>query len=212
MGKNAGSTLAVVLKGYPRISETFISNEILLLESLGFNVHIISMRKPREAFTHESVKQIKARVDYLPSTILANLLPLLYHNFSLIVKQPIRYFKVAQKAGVRWLRTRKSATLKHLLQAGYLVNKLLPGQNIVHFQAHFAHSPTSVAMFSSLLSGVPFSFFAHAKDIYTSKPGLWLPAQNIIKSIYQNWHWVAQPQFFVCIMALIWIIFLRTRR
>ncbi len=168
MGKNAGSTLAVVLKGYPRISETFISNEILLLESLGFNVHIISMRKPREAFTHESVKQIKARVDYLPSTILANLLPLLYHNFSLIFKQPIRYFKVAQKAGVRWLRTRKSATLKHLLQAGYLVNKLLPGQNIVHFQAHFAHSPTSVAMFSSLLSGVPFSFFAHAKDIYTS--------------------------------------------
>lgn len=69
------------------------------------------------------------------------------------------------------MRTKKSATIKHLLQAGYLVHKCLPGKNIVHFQAHFAHSPTSVALFSSILSGVPFSFFAHAKDIYTSNRG-----------------------------------------
>lgn len=168
MGKNAGPTLCVVLKGYPRISETFISNEILLLESQGFNVHIISMRRPREAFTHASVNRIKARVDYLPSTILGHLGPLLYHNGLLALQHPLTYFRAVQKAAVRWMRTRKSATLKHLLQAGYLVNKLLPGSHIVHFQAHFAHSPTSVAMFSSMLSGVPFSFFAHAKDIYTS--------------------------------------------
>ena len=68
----------------------------------------------------------------------------------------------------RFLRTRKSATVKHLLQAGYLVDKLLPGRNVAHFHAHFAHSPTSVAMFASRLSGIPFSFTAHAKDIYTS--------------------------------------------
>ena len=70
----------------------------------------------------------------------------------------------------RFLRTRKSATFKHLFQAGYLVNKLLPGSNITHFHAHFAHSPTSVAFFASLLSGIPFSFTAHAKDIYTTDP------------------------------------------
>jgi hypothetical protein len=48
------------------------------------------------------------------------------------------------------------------------VNKLLPASGIKHFHAHFAHSPTSVAMFASCLSGIPFSFTAHAKDIYTS--------------------------------------------
>ena len=170
MDNKTGQTLCMVLKGYPRISETFISNEILLLESLGFNIHIISMRHPRESFSHASIKKIKARVDYLPSSIMNNILPLGFHNVMLALKKPGVYFKALKKAGVRWLRTRKSATLKHLLQAGYLVHKYLPGKNIIHFQAHFAHSPTSVALFSSMLSGVPFSFFAHAKDIYTSHP------------------------------------------
>jgi len=160
----------MVLKGYPRISETFISNEILLLESLGFTIHIISMRHPRENFVHASIKNVKSDVDYLPSTIRNHLLPLLYHNGMLAFKKPRVYFKALKKAGSRWMRTKKIATLKHLLQAGYLVHKCLPGKNIIHFQAHFAHSPTSVALFSSMLSSIPFSFFAHAKDIYTSDP------------------------------------------
>ena len=42
--------LGMVLKGYPRISETFISREILLLESLGIPIRIFSLRQPREAF------------------------------------------------------------------------------------------------------------------------------------------------------------------
>jgi glycosyltransferase involved in cell wall biosynthesis len=70
----------------------------------------------------------------------------------------------------RFLRTRKSATIKHLFQAGYLAHHLLPHRKIMHLHAHFAHSPTSVAMFTSLFSGLPFSFTAHAKDIYTSDP------------------------------------------
>jgi glycosyltransferase involved in cell wall biosynthesis len=168
MAASAEPALCMVLKGYPRVSETFISNEILNLEALGFKVHIISMRHPREAFTHASVKQIKAQVDYLPSTISGNLGILIYHNLIWALKHPGRYFKAAGKAIRRWRRTHKTATLKHLLQAGVVANKCLPGKNIVHFQAHFAHSPTSVALFSSMLTGVPFSFFAHAKDIYTS--------------------------------------------
>ena len=40
--------------------------------------------------------------------------------------------------------------------------------SIVHLHGHFAHSPTSVTMFAAHLAGLPFSFTAHAKDIYTS--------------------------------------------
>ena len=39
---------------------------------------------------------------------------------------------------------------------------------IDHLHGHFAHSPTSVTMFAALLTGLPYSFTAHAKDIYTS--------------------------------------------
>ena len=162
--------LGIILKGYPRISETFISNEIRLLEKLGFNIHLFSMRQPRERFTHQSVSEIQANVDYLPETLLRPLPRLLYHNFLLALQIPGIYFAALKVALQRFLRTRKSATIKHLFQAGYLVHHLLPQQNITHLHAHFAHSPTSVAMFTSILSGLPFSFTAHAKDIYTSDP------------------------------------------
>ncbi len=160
----------MILKGYPRISETFISNEILLLEEQGLSLHILSMRQPRETFFHSSIGRIKARVDYLPETFLTSLPLLLPQNLLLAAKQPRIYAAALRAAARRFLRTRKSATFKHLFQAGYLVNKLLPGSNITHFHAHFAHSPTSVAFFASLLSGIPFSFTAHAKDIYTTDP------------------------------------------
>jgi glycosyltransferase involved in cell wall biosynthesis len=160
----------MILKGFPRISETFISNEILLLEKFGFRVHLFSMRHPRESFAHKSVHAIKARVDYLPQTIIGGFYKFLYHNGVLALKARRRYWKAVKTAGRRFRRSRKSATFKHLLQAGYIVNKLLPGSGVVHMHAHFAHSPSSVAMFVSILSGLDFSFTAHAKDIYTSHP------------------------------------------
>ncbi len=169
-GSEGPPVLGMILKGYPRISEAFISNEILLLERLGFTIHIFSMRHPREAFSHESVKQIRARVDYLPQELLRPLPVLLYHNLLLAARTPRRYALALKTAARRFLRTRKSATLKHLFQAGYLVHKLLPESGVVRFHAHFAHSPTSVALFAGRLSGLPFSFTAHAKDIYTQNP------------------------------------------
>ena len=162
--------LGMILKGYPRISEAFISNEILMLEKLGFSLHLFSMRQPRESFSHDSVKRIRAPVDYLPEKLLVHLPRFLYHNVLLVRKNPPAYAVALKTAFRRFLRTHKLATIKHLLQAGYLVNHLLPGRKIVHFHAHFAHSPASVAMFASQLSGIPFGFTAHAKDIYTSDP------------------------------------------
>jgi len=160
----------MILKGYPRISETFISNEILLLERGGVNVHLFPMRGPRETFAHESVKQIRAPVDYLPETILAHFPGLVRHNLILAGERPGVYARAFKVALRRYGRTRKIATIKHLLQAGYLVRHLLRGSGVIHLHAHFAHSPASVAMFTSMLSGIPFSFTAHAKDIYTSDP------------------------------------------
>jgi len=162
--------LGMILKGYPRISESLISNEILLLERKGIPIHIFSMRHPRESFSHKSVQQINARVDYLPQSILEALPQLLFYNIVLAMKRPGAYLRAILVAFRRFLRTHNSATIKHLLQAGYLVRKLLPESRVVHLHAHFAHSPSSVAMFASRLSGLEFSFTGHAKDIYTSNP------------------------------------------
>jgi len=166
----ASFRLGMILKGYPRISETFISNEILSLERHSFAIRIFSMRQPREPFTHASVRAIRAPVDYLPETLLGSLPRLLPPNVRLAKERPGRYSQAVRLARQRLARSRRLATIKHLLQAGYLTRLLLPATGITHLHAHFAHSPASVAMFASILSGLPFSFTAHAKDIYTSRP------------------------------------------
>lgn len=166
----AAPVLGMLLKGYPRISETFISNEIALLEEHGFTIHILSMRHPREDFSHASVERIRAKVDYLPETIQGNLARLLGANLEWLVRHPVRYARGLARMVARLVRTRTAATAKHLLQAGYLAARVLPGSGIGHIHAHFAHSPTSVAAFASVLTGLPFSFTGHAKDIYTQNP------------------------------------------
>ena len=159
--------MGMVLKGYPRISETFISNEIRLLEEQGITVHIFSMRNPRESFTHKSVEAIRAEVTYLPEAFWLYLHRFLWPNLSTARKFRSGYARAFRLAWRRFLRNRNFMTFKHFFQAAYLVHHAR-GKNIAHLHAHFAHSPTSVAMFSSEISGIPFSFTAHAKDIYTS--------------------------------------------
>ncbi len=164
--------LGMILKGYPRISESFISNEILLLEEQGIPIRIFSMRHPRESFCHASVSRIRARVDYLPTDLFADFPRLLLAATLQAVSRPARFLAALEKAGERFGRTRSLGTVKHLLQAAYLTRRFLgPRSGVVHLHAHFAHSPTSVALFASMLSGLEFSFTAHAKDIYTSNPG-----------------------------------------
>ncbi|MGB3223894.1 MAG: glycosyltransferase family 4 protein [Desulforhopalus sp.] len=160
--------LGYILKGYPRISETFISNEILLLERMGFTMRLFPMRKPRESFCHNSVKEIKARVDYLPTELLSDFHRLVRPNIFLAAKKPKQFRETLLAAGQGVSKGSGLATLKHFLQGGYLVNNFLLKENIAQLHGHFAHSPTSVTRFASLLSGIPFSFTAHAKDIYTS--------------------------------------------
>lgn len=164
--------LGMILKGYPRISESFISNEILLFEQMGLNIRIFSMRHPREPFCHDSIRRIRARVDYLPTELFLDFPRLFPPAALLAVREPRRFLAALRKATVRFERTRHLGTVKHLLQAAYLVNRYLRrSPEVVHLHAHFAHSPTSVALFAGLLSGLNFSFTAHAKDIYTSDPG-----------------------------------------
>jgi glycosyltransferase involved in cell wall biosynthesis len=55
-----------LLKGYPRLSETFIAQEILGLESRGIPLEIWSLRFPTDKYRHPVHDEIKAKVTYLP--------------------------------------------------------------------------------------------------------------------------------------------------
>lgn len=163
-------TLGIILKGYPRISETFISNEIKLLEEQGFNIHIFSMRKPRETFSHESVQSIHAKVTYLPEHLSIGFPRLLWNTLLCALLHTTRFRKTFSFFLSRFSGTDKLHTwIKHFMQACVVANSVAP-HSITHLHSHFVHSPTSVAMYAAKLAGIPFSFTAHAKDIYTQRP------------------------------------------
>lgn len=158
------NTIAVVLKGYPRLSETFIAQELLGLERAGFNLRLISMRQPTDKHTHPVHDEISAPVSYLPEYL---------HD------EPLRVFK-------GWWQSRRMAGYKAArrqffkdLKRDFSRNRFRRfGQALVmaaelpddvnHLHAHFLHTPASVTFYTSLITGLSYTCSAHAKDIWTS--------------------------------------------
>lgn len=158
--------VAFILKGYPRLSETFIVNEILLLEEMGFRIHIFALRNPGESVIHDSVRQVRAQVTYIPDYFWKHFGAIVGSNLRLWLRRPRVYWQAFRFAAGRSLRRWSSSTIKRFAQAAYLVERRLPGTGVVHLHAHFSHGPTTVAFFASWLTGLNYSFSAHAKDIY----------------------------------------------
>ena len=154
-------TIAYVLKMYPRFSETFILNEILELERQGVDVRIYSLRKPDDGRFHANLARVRAPVIYLPENPWSEMRRVSAAHRALAKANPRRYGQVLLNA----LSRRRSAALKHFLNAVVMTNHLR-AQPVEHLHAHFATSATRVAMFAHLLTGIPYSFTAHAKDIY----------------------------------------------
>lgn len=156
-----------ILKGYPRLSETFIAQEMRLLESRGLELEIYSLRGPREKERHPVHNEIRAEVTYLPEYLsLADLAP----NLRAFRAFPAGYARAFAHAFVKSLRRRTKSPLKRLFQAGWLIDRKGLGRKggVGHLHSHFLHTPTELALAASRITGLTYSISAHAKDIYTS--------------------------------------------
>lgn len=160
--------MGFILKGYPRVSETFIAQEIYLLEQLGFKIEIFSMRKAREPERQPIVNLIKAPVTYIPEYIFENPGAFLKANILCFARFPLRYTKALTVAIYKTAKLRDDSPIKRFLQAAWLVvHKNLGHGGVDHLHSHFAHTPTELAYYCSQISGLRYSISAHAKDIYT---------------------------------------------
>ncbi len=163
--------VAYLVKTFPRLSETFILNEILGVEELGLELEIFSLRKPPPANepVHPDVAKVKAPVRYIPSLFQPlwplGLASLLCSHLALLFAAPQRYFAAARFH----FSSGNGPRLKDFLQAGYL-GRALNRAKFTHLHAHFANVPTTVAEIVKHLTGIAYSFTAHAKDIYLTPP------------------------------------------
>ena len=177
-------TVAYVLKGFPRLSEMFIASEIYRLEQTGTSLRLYVIMQPDESTSHEVVDRIKTKPDYLPPTTslsttrlprwLAENLPAFLPGVARVLwHHPRGTAWAAGAALAQALRARptfwsfpKKQCLKEFLRATALADRLFAAPEVRHLHAHFSHGATTVTWLASLITGLPFSFTAHAKDIY----------------------------------------------
>ncbi|WP_375461814.1 glycosyltransferase family 4 protein [uncultured Enterovirga sp.] len=156
--------IAIVLKGYPRLSETFIAQEILGLEERGADLEIWSLREPTDRMLHPMHRAIRAPLHYLPEYLHEAPIRVLRGLASALARPG---FGRLLRTFLRDLRRDPTANrLRRLGQAVVLARELDPG--ITHLHVHFLHTPASVTRYAALLTGRSWSFSAHAKDIWTS--------------------------------------------
>ncbi len=147
--------VAYILKRYPRFSETFVVSEILAHEAAGLDVVIYALRAPVDTHFQDMIARVKAPVTYLTAKDLRG------SKFWQMLQEaaatlPDFWAKLPQAQGEDSQDLQQAIALAMTAQA----------QGITHFHAHFGTSATSVARLASLFSGIPYTFTAHAKDIY----------------------------------------------
>lgn len=153
-----------MVKGYPRLSETFIAQEILGLEQRDLLIEIVSLRHPYDPSIHPIHEQIQASVRYLPEYL---------HQ------EPFRvlgaWWRVRRWPGYRklwslWLqdlwRDLTANRIRRFGQALVLAAELPASIKLLY--VHYLHTPASVARYAAVLKGLPYAASAHAKDIWTS--------------------------------------------
>ncbi len=186
-GQAAGGSVAYILKAYPRTSELFILSEIFRVEQAGLPLRLYAI-KPAEAKDreprHPVVDRITARCEFLrrseglsrtslPHWFLRHLpgfVPALLRTF---VRHPFGFGRALTEALAQARRTRSSTWagearlyVKEFLLAVDLADRLAGAPEVRHLHAHYAHAATTVTWLASLITGLPFSFTGHARDIY----------------------------------------------
>nr|WP_315178500.1 glycosyltransferase [uncultured Cardiobacterium sp.] len=148
-------TIGYVLKRYPRFSETFIVNEILAHEKAGAKIRIYALGPVQETHFQEAIARVRAPVHRIRHQ---------YHDTLL-------YWQHLRKAHAQLPNFDTELALSEEHDAatiGQAITLALTAREhgITHLHAHFGTQAATIARLAGHFAAIPYSFTAHAKDIY----------------------------------------------
>ena len=153
--------IGYILKKFPRLSETFILNELLALEAAGVEVEVFSLHPPDDEPVHASLAKLRA-----PVTVIRSLA-------EKTVFRVLERWAAAEGEAERGLLEQFCGRLQlhdpwrlEALNYAAVLAPLVQDRNIQHLHAHFATSAVATAAEVARLTSIPYSFTMHAKDIY----------------------------------------------
>lgn len=158
----AGSAdLAVLVNGFPRLSETFVLQELLELERRGLRLHVFALRRPVEVVQQDALAELRSAVEYLPERQVP-------HQRARV---RLAHTALALHGRLGYLHGLAGVLASSEYSRSIGVSAALLAHRIVRLGSpplyiHFAHKPATIGRFAALLAGVPYALSAHAKDIW----------------------------------------------
>ena len=168
-GKSRGkpAKLAYLGSAIPALSSTFIYREIMELERRGYSVMIYSLRRPDPRTLSAEALPIFQRGHFLLPVSMGSLISA---HARFLFRNPPRYvtalFKMVFANDLKLKNRFRS--LMHFGE-GVVLARQMEEAGITHVHSHYATQPTSVARIVHLLTGIPYSFSAHAYDIWNDR-------------------------------------------
>jgi len=164
IGDRAERPLGLLVKTWPKLSETFILEEVLGLERRAVPLRLYALAPPADAVAHSAVARVRAPVACVPAPMLRRTREFAVRHVQLAAAAPLAYLRTLVFA---WRRGARGVT--DFLRAGWLAGQLR-ADGVRHLHTHFISEPADVAELVSRLTALPFSISAHAKDIYLADP------------------------------------------
>ena len=160
--------VAYLVKRFPRLSETFVLNEFLEMGRLGLDTTLFALMDPGEKVVNPAARVVQAQVRYV------SIADRPWHSRWRLLRGAVVQLATHPRGLLRVLWAllsvhRSMPSLRHAIEGAWLARELRR-LGVDHLHAHFAHSPAAVAYMARLAGGPPFSFTAHAKDLYTTLP------------------------------------------
>lgn len=151
----------------PALSATFIYNEILHLEKNSLDIVPISVHRPISPAEGDEVTALKEKTHYLYND---SKWLLFLSNIKHLLKHPLNYLSTLLMALGDSIKTGIFSHIGMGILYRFIVasrlSEIITINGCRHLHAQFAHIPTDIAMYASLLSEIPFSFTSHANDLF----------------------------------------------
>jgi glycosyltransferase involved in cell wall biosynthesis len=158
--------LAYVVSRFPSTTETFIAREMGAVEDLGVSIELFALVHERDVVVHPEAEPFLRRLRTAPLWRLETVRAQWYW----MRRRPKAYFSVW------WDATRGNwRSPQFLLRAWIVVPKAArfareaEQEHVEHAHAHWATHPALAAFVIGRLVGIPFSFTAHAHDIFVNR-------------------------------------------
>ena len=164
--------IAYVIPAYPpAASQPFVVNEMVEVQDAGHEIYLLPLyRTPPSAVRHATFERFRPAAVLPPAMV--NLGDVLLSVWVLLTR-PLRVLSTLaglhRAAGWNpWAQAKVLVVTPKGLAAAWRLGRA--GVERIH--AHWAHQSADCAAIAGRVAGIPFSFTAHAYDIYSNDPKL----------------------------------------